>query len=230
MPGSTAAAIQFHLCRVPRFSPHALGVHTYTVGVDDGHGHTASDSTTVDFGTDTQPPALSVTAPSAGEVVPAAHPYVIRWSVSPGAERNHTISARVRSVQNVNAWTKPGVMFREVGSSNANAANEKFVFLLVSPGKGITMQYRAAVGGPTATAGSILAGTAPGWVRLTRSGDTYTGAWSKDGATWTTVGTISVSIASARVTPASRSPATAPPRPPHRSTTFGSSRRDNRFD
>ena len=51
-----------------------LGVHSYTVGVDDGHGHTASDSTTVDFGTDTQPPALSVTAPSAGEVVPAAHP------------------------------------------------------------------------------------------------------------------------------------------------------------
>ena len=34
----------------PCFSPHTLGVHTYTVVVDDGHGHMATDSMQVDFG------------------------------------------------------------------------------------------------------------------------------------------------------------------------------------
>ena len=36
----------------------------------------------------------------------------------------------------------------------------------------------------------------PGWVRLTRAGDVFTGAWSKDGVTWTTLGSTTISMGS----------------------------------
>ena len=49
---------------------------------------------------------------------------------------NCTIIARVVSVQNIDAWSKAGVMIRE--SLNANAAN---AFIAVTPGNGVTWQY-----------------------------------------------------------------------------------------
>ena len=99
-----------------------------------------------------------------------------------------TITARVRSLQNTNQWAKAGVMFRE-----SIAANAKQVDMIVSPAKGVAMQFRAATGGSTVHAGGA-AGAAPGWVRLTREGDSFTAAWSKDGLTWTTIGSATVSM------------------------------------
>ena len=107
-----------------------------------------------------------------------------------------SITARVRSVQNVNAWTKAGVMFRELSATGTVDANAKYVFVMVSPGHGVTMQYRSATGGAAASVATApIPGTAPGWVRLSRNGDTFTGAWSSDGVTWTTVGTATISFA-----------------------------------
>lgn len=37
----------------------------------------------------------------------------------------------------------------------------------------------------------------PAWLRLSRNGDTFTGAWSLDGVAWTTVGTAKVPSAAA---------------------------------
>ena len=99
-----------------------------------------------------------------------------------------TVVARVRSLQNAHAWTKAGVMLRE-----SIAANAKQVDMIVSPSKGVAMQYRAATGGSTVHAGGA-AGAAPGWVRLTREGDRFTAAWSKDGSTWTTIGSATVAM------------------------------------
>jgi len=92
------------------------------------------------------------------------------------------IVARVSSVQNVNPWAKAGVMLRE--SMESNAAN---AFLGVTPGNGLTWQSRAATGATTLwnnTAGL----TAPYWVMLVRSGNTFTGYRSLDGANWTPQG------------------------------------------
>ncbi len=111
------------------------------------------------------------------------------WNLADGS-----ITARVRTVQNVNAWTKAGVMFRETAVSGVQLTNAKYVFVMVTPGKGVTMQYRSATGGSAATAGSAVSGTAPGWVRITKRGTTYTGAWSTNGVTWTTIGTVDISF------------------------------------
>ena len=101
-----------------------------------------------------------------------------------------TITARVRSLENTSASAKAGVMFRE-----SLAANSKYVHTIVSPGRGLWTQYRSTTGGTAATA-ATRAGTAPEWVRLTRTGNTFVGATSNDGVTWTTLGTITVSMAS----------------------------------
>jgi hypothetical protein len=117
------------------------------------------------------------------------------WSYLDGS-----ITARVRSVENVHAWTKAGVMFRESSSGSTLDANGKYVFVMVTPGKGVTMQFRSTTGGAAASvAGATIAGAAPGLVRLAKNGDTYTGYWSKDGATWTALGSITVPMAFARI-------------------------------
>ena len=105
---------------------------------------------------------------------------------------NFTVTARVISVQNMNAWSKAGVMVR--GSLDANAVN---AFVAVTPGNGVTFQYRSTTGG-----GSLNSNTtglsAPYWVRLVRSGDTFTGYRSPNGVTWTLMGsTVLTNISNA---------------------------------
>jgi fibronectin type 3 domain-containing protein len=99
-----------------------------------------------------------------------------------------TIIARVASVQNIDAWSKAGVMVR--ASLNANAAN---AFVAVTPGNGVTWQYRASTGGGT-TWNQTTGLTAPYWVKLVRSGTTFTGYRSADGTNWTQQGTTNISM------------------------------------
>ena len=70
----------------PCFSENTRGIHTFTVTVDDQHGHTASSSVTVDFGSlGATPPTITVTAPTGDEVVAAGIPYTIRWTTTAGS-------------------------------------------------------------------------------------------------------------------------------------------------
>ena len=95
----------------------------------------------------------------------------------------------VRSVTNTNAWTKSGVMFR-----STTAASSAHVSLFVTPGKGIAMQYRPSAGATSRQVAQI-SGVAPVFLRLTRTGNSFVGAWSSDWSTWHTVGSVSVAIA-----------------------------------
>jgi hypothetical protein len=104
---------------------------------------------------------------------------------------NGTITARVASQQNTNAWAKSGVMIRET-----TAANSRFVHVFVTPGHGVNMQYRSSTGGGAVQLAQIAGPVAPYWVRLVRSGSTFTGFTSADGVTWTQVGQVSVTMAS----------------------------------
>ena len=96
---------------------------------------------------------------------------------------NCTIIARVASVQNVDPWSKAGVMIRS--NLDANAVN---AFIAVTPGNGVTWQTRSSTGGSTGNSatGSLIA---PYWVKLVRSGNTFSGYRSPDGVTWTQQGT-----------------------------------------
>ena len=95
-----------------------------------------------------------------------------------------TIVARVATIQNVNAWTKAGVMIR---NSVSPSAAQAFMLVASSPLKGVPFQRRRADGNASvSTSGSQS--TAPRWVKLVRAGNVITGYESADGTTWTTVG------------------------------------------
>jgi hypothetical protein len=100
-----------------------------------------------------------------------------------------TITVRVASQANTNAWAKSGLMIRS--SLDSNAQN---VVLAVTPGNGVQMTYRPGTGSGTNQAGLVGGTTAPWWVRLTRAGNTFTGFMSPDGVNWTQVGSATVSM------------------------------------
>ena len=101
-----------------------------------------------------------------------------------------SIVTQVSSVDYVDAWVKAGVMMRETLN-----ANSKHAFMIVSPGKGLAFQRRAATGGEsTHTAGG--SGSSPYYVKLKRAGSTFTAYKSLDGVSWTTVGSQTITMAS----------------------------------
>jgi hypothetical protein len=101
-----------------------------------------------------------------------------------------TILARVATVSNTDVWTKAGVMIRETLT-----AESKHAAMFVSPGKGLAFQRRAATAGVT-TSTSGFAGTAPYWVAIVRAGTTFSAYISTTGASWTLVGSETISMAS----------------------------------
>ena len=95
------------------------------------------------------------------------------------------------SQTNTDAWAKAGVMFREtLGAGSTNA------FVPLTPANGVVFQGRPTTGGSTTTFnhGPIVA--APYWVRLVRSGNTFSSFISPDGTTWTALGQATLSMAS----------------------------------
>jgi len=101
------------------------------------------------------------------------------------------IVARVTGVQNTNTFAKAGVMLRS--TLDAGSAH---VILDVRPDGSVEFMTRSSAGSSTSFIASGSQGF-PAWLKLTRSGSTVTGSTSADGATWTTIGTTSLSIAAA---------------------------------
>ena len=106
-----------------------------------------------------------------------------------GLTGDGTIVARVATVQDVSPWGKAGVMIRNTldpGSAQA--------LVLASAEKGVAFQRRQTQGGTSvSTAGS--SSTAPHWVKLTRSGNTFTAYESADGTSWTEIGSDTIPMA-----------------------------------
>jgi hypothetical protein len=92
-----------------------------------------------------------------------------------------SVVARVRSQENSHEWAKAGVVIRDgLDDGSPQAA------LMVTPQHGVRLQGNLT----TEVVGS--AGTAPRWLKLTRSGDSVTGYESADGVNWDKVGTVPV--------------------------------------
>lgn len=90
-----------------------------------------------------------------------------------------SITARIDSVQNTSSLAKAGIMIRET-----LAPGSKHATVFSKPGQGgLYFRWRAATGGASSHSG--ISGGAPFWLRLTRSGNTFTAATSPDNVTWT---------------------------------------------
>jgi hypothetical protein len=81
-----------------------------------------------------------------------------------------------------------GSMFRETPDPGS-----RHVMLIVSAANGVGMQYRADPGGISRNV-MLSTGAAPEWLRLRRSGNTFTGYASEDGTTWRTIGAITLPL------------------------------------
>jgi hypothetical protein len=120
------------------------------------------------------------------------------WNSSDGFHFLHTavtgdaeIIARVDSVQHTDDWAKAGVMFRD-----GTDADAPFVMLLQRPDNQVYFQWRD-VKGQSANALGLTGGTAAvKWLKLHRSGNTYTASYSTNGSSWITVGSHTTSFQS----------------------------------
>ncbi len=101
------------------------------------------------------------------------------------------IVSRVESLENTDKWAKAGIMIRE--SLKMNSRN---VMVLVTPEKGITLQYRKRTGWITK---SIRAGSsqkAPCWLKLKRTGNIFTAYKSHNGIDWEKIDSVKISMSS----------------------------------
>jgi len=100
---------------------------------------------------------------------------------------NGSIVARVDRVANTNVWAKAGVMIRETlnaGSTHAMA--------VVTPGSGASFQRRIVTDDVSYNT-DVTGVKAPYWVKVTRTGSTFTAQVSADGTTWSDV-TVSPAV------------------------------------
>jgi endonuclease/exonuclease/phosphatase family metal-dependent hydrolase len=100
------------------------------------------------------------------------------------------IVSQVTAIDNVNAWVKAGVMMRETLNANSRHAS-----LFVTPSRGLVFQRRTATGGVT-THTAAGSGTSPYFLKMARSGNLFKAQISRDGVTWKTVASQSISMAS----------------------------------
>ena len=101
-----------------------------------------------------------------------------------------SVTIRVQSLTNTGTNARVGVMIRE--SLNANAISAG---VWVAPTSGVHFTRRTSTGGTTAVS-SVSGRTAPQWLRITRTGNTFRAFYSTNGTSWTQFGnnrTISMS-------------------------------------
>jgi alpha-galactosidase len=92
------------------------------------------------------------------------------------------IMARVLAQTGSDAQAQAGVMIR-----NDDSAASAHAAVLITPGDGVIFRYRTIAAGTTSQT-LITNVTAPVWVRLSCSGDTFTATYSIDGISWTQIG------------------------------------------
>ncbi|WP_370468433.1 NEW3 domain-containing protein [Streptacidiphilus sp. P02-A3a] len=118
-----------------------------------------------------------------------------------GAEHDgSTTVVKLTAQADTSVWAKAGIMVRD--DITQPGVSPGYVILAEAPGEGYVVQWDSTGSGQLdsnsapADSGS---GTAsyPTWLKLVRSGDTYTGYYSTDDSNWTLVGTATAPGATA---------------------------------
>jgi regulation of enolase protein 1 (concanavalin A-like superfamily) len=101
------------------------------------------------------------------------------------------VTVRVESLVNTNQYAKAGIMIRET-----LAANSRHVALVCTPTilDGVKIIQRASPGATTTNQAYSRLTLPPRWLRLVRSGGTFTGYQSADGQAWTLVGSTTLAM------------------------------------
>jgi regulation of enolase protein 1 (concanavalin A-like superfamily) len=138
-------------------------------------------------GNSTVPPGGTATVTGSGaDIWGTADAF--HWVYQP-VSGNFTIDALVDSVDNVNRWTKAGLMIRanhDAGSQHAS------LFATPTTQKGVAFQGREISGGPSIQQSSVAAAPSV-WIRLTREGDTIEAFIRKDRTNqWVNLGLITL--------------------------------------
>ena len=100
------------------------------------------------------------------------------------AKSDCSIVAKVLSVQRTDPSAKVGVMIRD--SLNADSSH---AFVALTPDNGIIFQTRSSTGGSSVISKTITGVTAPYWVKIVRTDNSFAGYYSFNGAAWTQMGT-----------------------------------------
>ena len=104
-----------------------------------------------------------------------------------------TVQTQVTAQQNMNGFAKAGILVRN--DITGSGASPEGVILFESPSGGIQLEW-AKNGGNFINSVTPANGTIPDqvpvWLKLVRSGATYTGYYSTDGSTWTLVGSAAL--------------------------------------
>jgi outer membrane protein assembly factor BamB len=90
------------------------------------------------------------------------------------------ISTRAVSQTNTSVWAKAGVMLRATVDPGS-----AYYAAFVTPGSGVAVQWRSAQAG--ATSQILAAGAPPVYLKVARSGGSYSAFTSSDGVAWTLV-------------------------------------------
>ena len=106
------------------------------------------------------------------------------------------MSAQITAQTNTSPWAKAGVMLR--ASTNPGAP---YYAVFVTPGNGVTVQWRSAQGGTSNSLSPAQVMGVPLYLRVTRytpkgvnQPTYYTAYTSTDGTTWTEVPASSISL------------------------------------
>ncbi len=98
---------------------------------------------------------------------------------------NVTIVTQINTITNSATFAKAGIMIRD-----GTAANASYAFTFINPnnsvaGEGANFEFRNGAGTASQSANSVAGMTAPLWLKLVRSGNTFTAFYSTNGSTWT---------------------------------------------
>jgi hypothetical protein len=96
---------------------------------------------------------------------------------------NGTVIGYLNSITGASPAPQAGVMFR-----NDNTPGSAFAAIVITPGTGVMFEWRSSAG--AATGSQQISGTvgAPVGLKLTRSGNSFTGYYSTDGINWISIG------------------------------------------
>jgi hypothetical protein len=102
-----------------------------------------------------------------------------------------SVMARVTNNDPTDPWSKAGVMIR-----NNLTAGSAYADMIFSGGGTASFQYRSTGGGSSTSADGPSGFSAPYWVQLVRSGNSFSGYYSLDGLNWTLRGSANIAMGS----------------------------------